>query len=70
VYTQPFITSVDDKGRCTKPFLLPQKNPWEYYHATFDSFNCPDFTDAKVDFDAGEAKRLIMSGAPENVSIR
>lgn len=27
-YTRLYISSIDDKGKATKPFLLPQRNPW------------------------------------------
>jgi len=42
---------LDDNGKATKPFLLPQENPLEYYSNTTYSFNVPDFTTKKVDID-------------------
>lgn len=50
LYVQVYLASIDENGHCTKPFVLPQKNPWKYYHTTLYSFNVPDFTKAKVDF--------------------
>jgi len=50
LYVQVYLASIDADGHCTKPFVLPQKNPWKYYHNTLYSFNVPDFTKAKVDF--------------------
>jgi len=61
LYTRLYLTSVDDKGRFTKPFLLPQRSPREYYDRTFYSFNTPDFTKTRVDFDARLAGREILS---------
>lgn len=61
LYTQLFLTSVDDQGHFTKPFLLPQHNPKKYYGETLYSFNTPDFSKSKVDFDARSAAREIMS---------
>ena len=61
LYTQLFLTSVDDQGRFTKPFLLPQRNPKDYYDKTFYSFNTPDFTKTKVDFDSRSAAQEILS---------
>ena len=43
LYTQVYFSSIDEKGKATKPFLLPQKNPKRYYHRTLYSFNTPDF---------------------------
>ena len=43
LYTQVYFSSIDEKGKATKPFLLPQRNPKRYYHRTLYSFNTPDF---------------------------
>ena len=59
IYTKLYFSSIDDKGHATKPFLLPQKNPWEYYHRLFKAYNVPDFTKTKVDFDVKEAQRQL-----------
>ena len=61
LYTQLFLASVDEQGHFSKPFLLPQRNPKEYYSETLYSFNTPDFTKAKVDFDARSAAREILN---------
>lgn len=61
LYVQVFLSSIDSEGHCTKPFLLPQKNPWKYYHNTLYSFNVPDFTKEKVEFDTRGVYREIFS---------
>ena len=61
LYTQLFLASVDDDGHFSKPFLLPQRNPKKYYGETLYSFNTPDFTQRKVEFDARAAAREIVS---------
>lgn len=61
LYSQLFLASIDENGQSTKPFLLPQENPLEYYDATLYSFNTPDFTKEKVDFDLSAAYREIIS---------
>jgi hypothetical protein len=43
LYTQVYFSSIDERGKATKPFLLPQRNPKRYYHRTLYSFNTPDF---------------------------
>ncbi|MBP5712935.1 MAG: PD40 domain-containing protein [Prevotella sp.] len=60
LYSRLYLTSVDEDGRFTKPFLLPQCHPWEYYSESLYSFNTPDFTNAKVSFDAFSAREEIM----------
>lgn len=61
LYSHLYITSMDDKGRFSKPFLLPQENPQEYYGQSLYSFNTPDFTKAKVNLDTREAIDAILS---------
>ena len=51
LYVQVYLSSIDADGHCTKPFVLPQKNPRAYYHSTLYSFNVPDFTKRKIAFD-------------------
>lgn len=60
LYTRLYIAHVDENGKCSKPFLLPQKNPWRYYDRLMQSYNVPDFTLTKVRFNAQRAgKRLL-----------
>ncbi len=59
MYAQLFLASIDEQGNVTKPFLLPQRNPRKFYRELMDSYNVPDFTKVKVNFDAHEAQRLV-----------
>ncbi len=68
MFAQLFIASVDDQGRATKPFLLPQRNPKKYYFEMMDSYNVPDFTKTKVEFDMKEAHRQVFGG--ERIPVR
>ncbi len=61
LYSQLFLSSIDENGKATKPFLLPQENPMKYYQETFYSFNVPDFTSKKVEFEESAARREIES---------
>ena len=61
LYSHLYLASIDDQGRLSKPFLLPQRNPQDYYRQSVYSFNTPDFTSRRVDFDARSAAREIMS---------
>ena len=60
-YSRLYLASVDDQGHFSKPFLLPQRHPKDYYEESAYSFNTPDFTKTKVDFDAYKAGREISS---------
>ena len=61
LYTRLYLAHIDDNGNVSKPFLLPQRNPAEYYDALIDSYNTPDFTTRKVEFDTRSAAREISS---------
>lgn len=61
LYTRLYLACIDDAGHFSKPFLLPQRNPWHYYDSSVYSFNTPDFTKSPVDFDANAAASEITS---------
>ena len=61
LHTRLYIASVDDEGHISKPFMLPQKNPWKYYDRLLQSYNTPDFTARQVEFDARQAGIEILS---------
>lgn len=43
LFTRPFLVHIDQQGKCTKPFLLPQESP-DYYDRSLYSFNIPELT--------------------------
>ncbi len=70
MYAQLFIAGIDDEGRVTKPFLLPQRNPRKFYDEMMDSYNVADFTSRKVEFDAKETYRQVFNQERKKVKIR
>lgn len=70
MYTKLYLACIDNQGRVTKPFLLPQRNPRKYYRELMDAYNCPDFTKTKVELDAHEAYRQVFDNKRERVKIR
>ena len=65
LYTRIYLSSMDNHGRATKPFLLPQRDPKNYYRRLLYSYNTPDFTLHSVPTDAREMGRRIE--APERI---
>ena len=61
LYSRLYLAAIDDKGRAHKPFLLPQRQPRAYDERSLYSFNTPDFTQRKVDFDSRAAAHEVMS---------
>ena len=70
LYSKLYMACIDDKGQSSKPFLLPQRNPKAYYDRTLYSFNTPDFTKRKVDFDSRAAARDIMGDGRQQTKVR
>ena len=70
LYSRLYFAAVDEKGQFTKPFMLPQRHPKEYYDESIYSFNTPDFTKRKVDFRAREAAFEVMSDKRVETKVR
>lgn len=63
-YGRPYFCHIDDDGDLTKPFVLPQEDPW-YYENSLLSFNIPDMSDGPVHFDAKTIGRMIKETKAE-----
>ena len=70
MYTHAYLAGIDDQGHATKPFLLPQRNPKKFYRLMLDSYNCPDFTKEKVQFDARNASRECLDNERIQVKVK
>ena len=70
MYTKLYLACIDQQGRVSKPFLLPQRNPRKYYQQLMDAYNVPDFTKTKVELDAHEAYRQVFDNKREQVKIK
>ena len=67
LYTKPYVGYVDADGRAHKPFLLPQKEPGEYYDALMFSYNIPELVSGKVQIDGREAASFAKEGETTEV---
>ena len=70
LYSQVYFSSIDETGQVTKPFVLPQRNPWKFYHGTLFTFNVPDFTRSKVYFKASRAYREAFSDVRTQTTVK
>jgi len=48
LYTRIYLSAINKEGKASKPFLLPQRNPKNYYRRLMYSYNTPDFTSKPV----------------------
>lgn len=65
-----YMAHIDEQGRVGKPFLLPQRHPWRFYNECFYSFNVPDFSSGRVQFDARGAYRKVFNDERVQAVVR
>lgn len=70
MYTKLYLACIDDQGKVSKPFLLPQQNPRKFYSEMMDAYNVPDFTKTKVKLDAHETYRQVFENKRELVKLK
>lgn len=70
LYTRLYLSSIDENGKATKPFLLPQRNPRKFYDELMYSYNVPDFTKTKVEIASRETAKAILSDERQNIKVR
>ena len=70
MYTKAYLANIDEQGRVSKPFLLPQRHPRLFYREMMDAYNCPDFTKTKVELDAHEAYRQVFDNRRTVVKLK
>lgn len=66
-FTKLYFTHIDENGEVSKPFLLPQQSPREYYDELFMSYNVPEFVSVPTQLDSHQAAKLINS--PERTNM-
>ena len=59
LYTRPYFASIDERGRVTRPFLLPQKDP-RFYDALLFSYNVPEFIISPVTVNARDIEKKAL----------
>ena len=70
LFTRPYFCHVDADGRVSKAFMLPQRNPRQFYRDRFLSFNVPEFIVAPTRFDGRHASRIINDPSRTPFAVR
>jgi len=70
LYTRLYIAHAEKDGSFSKPFMLPQRNPAQYYNNLFFSYNTPDFCDREFDMSAAELRTITNSNERESIGVR
>ncbi len=60
-FTRLYIAHFASDGSVGKPFMLPQRDPENYYGDLFRSYNVPEFVTGPVPFDKVRARKIIDS---------
>lgn len=66
-FTKVYFTHFDQEGNCTKPFLLPRKDPTAENREEF-SYNLPEFLIGPVPASNISIKNIIFSAVPDNAA--
>lgn len=59
LYTRPYFASIDENGKATKPFVLPQEDP-RFYDSFLFSFNVPEFVTSQVRININELENKAL----------
>lgn len=57
LYTSPYIVHVDENGKCSKAFVVPQEDP-DFYNKFMYSFNIPELVKDKVHLDVKDVLKI------------
>ena len=67
LYTRPYFCYMDENGQAHKPFLLPQKDPKDFYASQMYSYNIPEFNLSPIDLTGREI--ADFAAATEGVKV-
>lgn len=70
LYTRLYLSCLDENGKATKPFLLPQINPKHYYERLLHSYNAPEFSNLNNSSNAKEIADDVVEGKSINVGVK
>lgn len=66
-HSLPYIVHIDENGIAAKAFMLPQRNPREYYDQEMKSYNLPDFALEPTKYDSNVVEALVYRGDRQDV---
>lgn len=69
-YSRPYITYIDERGKASKPFLLPQRNPAKFYQDQMMSYNLPELLTARVTANQRKIALTLKNSAGQNMTFK
>ena len=70
LYTRPYIAHINENGEADKAFLLPQKDPVNYYKELLFSYNIPEFSNAPFKLNIPEIEEQLMQVEKPSFSFK
>jgi hypothetical protein len=68
VYGRPWFAHVDENGKTSKPFVMPQKNP-DFYDFFLKSYNIPEFSSGPAPFTPEDVRKAFIQLDAEPVYV-
>ncbi len=66
MYGRPYFAHIDENGKVSKAFLLPQKDP-DFYDFFLKSYNIPELSKGPAPFDPSDIGRVFSKTKAEKV---
>lgn len=66
LYTRPFIAHIDETGKASKPFVVPQADAF-YYDRLMKSYNIPELISGKVEVNGYELSKVAHNESGYNL---
>ena len=68
MYGKPYFAHIDENGKCSKPFLLPQKNA-DFYDYFMKSYNIPELARGQVPYNPLDVEKAFRNLKAETVKF-
>ncbi len=68
MYGKPYFAHIDENGKCSKPFLLPQKNA-DFYDYFMKSYNIPELARGPVSYNPLDVEKAFRNLKAETVKF-
>jgi dipeptidyl aminopeptidase/acylaminoacyl peptidase len=62
LFTRPFFSYLDENGKASKPFVLPQENP-EFYTTFLKNYNIPELITGEVTMSPQQIRDKVLEEA-------
>lgn len=70
LFTRPYFTYIDDQGQAHKPFMLPQRNPRQYYERLMYSYNIPELMTGPVKMSEARITKELRQSPGVDVKVK